>query len=110
MAKFRGIKTLQKFASVLVPIHNHFNQESHLNRRFKSVFPLQHRGRPYMTEPLGILRGLVERIEVHPIEGSFEIELLGEIARMVELPLDPNGTKKPPSMRERPVRLRWLRG
>ena len=45
-------------------------------------------------EALGILRGLVERIEVHPIEGGFEIELIGEIARMVELSLDPNGTKK----------------
>ncbi len=38
--------------------------------------------------------GLVERIEVHPIEGGFEIELIGEIARMVEPSLDPNGTKK----------------
>ena len=37
------------------------------------------------------MRGLVERIEVHPIEGGFEIELIGEIARMVELSL---GTKK----------------
>jgi hypothetical protein len=45
-------------------------------------------------EALGILRGLVERIEVHPIEGGFEIELIGEIARMVELSLDPNGMKK----------------
>ncbi len=45
-------------------------------------------------EALGILRGLVERFEVHPIEGGFEIELIGEIARMVELSLDPNGTKK----------------
>jgi putative transposase len=33
MAKFRGIKTLQTFASVHASIHNHFNQERHLNRR-----------------------------------------------------------------------------
>ncbi len=33
MAKFRGIKTLQKFASVHASIHNHFNQNRHLNRR-----------------------------------------------------------------------------
>jgi putative transposase len=33
MAKFRGIKTLQKFASVHASIHNHFNQDRHLNRR-----------------------------------------------------------------------------
>ncbi len=33
MAKFRGLKTLQKFASVHASIHNHFNQDRHLNRR-----------------------------------------------------------------------------
>ena len=33
MAKFRDIKTLQKFASVHASIYNHFNQDRHLNRR-----------------------------------------------------------------------------
>ncbi len=33
MAKFRDIKTLQKFAAVHASIHNHFNQDRHLNRR-----------------------------------------------------------------------------
>ncbi len=33
MAKFRDIKTLQKFASVHASIHNHFNIDRHLNRR-----------------------------------------------------------------------------
>ncbi len=33
MAKFRDIKTLQKFASVHASIHNHFNFDRHLNRR-----------------------------------------------------------------------------
>jgi putative transposase len=33
MAKFRDVKTLQKFASVHASIHNHFNQDRHLNRR-----------------------------------------------------------------------------
>ncbi len=33
MAKFRDIKTLQKFASVRASIHNHFNLERHLKRR-----------------------------------------------------------------------------
>ena len=33
MAKFRGFKTLQKFASVHASIHNHFNQERHLYSR-----------------------------------------------------------------------------
>ncbi len=33
MAKFRGIKTLQKFASVHASIHNHSHGDRHLNRR-----------------------------------------------------------------------------
>ncbi len=33
MAKFRGIKTLRKFASVHASIRDHFNQDRHLNRR-----------------------------------------------------------------------------
>ena len=33
MAKFRDIKTLQKFAFVHASFHNHFNQDRHLNRR-----------------------------------------------------------------------------
>ena len=33
MARFRDIKTLQKFASVHASIFNHFNHEGHLNRR-----------------------------------------------------------------------------
>ncbi len=33
MAKFRDIKTLQKFASVHASIYHHFNQDRHLNRR-----------------------------------------------------------------------------
>ena len=33
MAKFRDIKTLQKFASIQAAIHNHFNHERHLISR-----------------------------------------------------------------------------
>ncbi len=33
MARFRDIKTLQKFASAHASIHNHFDQDRHLNRR-----------------------------------------------------------------------------
>ena len=33
MARFRDMKTLQKFASVHASIHNHFNHQRHLNRR-----------------------------------------------------------------------------
>ena len=33
MARFRDVKTLQKFASVQASVHNHFNQDRHLYRR-----------------------------------------------------------------------------
>lgn len=33
MARFRDIKTLQKFTSAHASIHNHFNKDRHLNRR-----------------------------------------------------------------------------
>ena len=33
MLRFRRIKTLQKFASVHCSVHNHFNQDRHLNTR-----------------------------------------------------------------------------
>ena len=33
MARFRRMKTLQKFASVHASVHNHFNQERHLISR-----------------------------------------------------------------------------
>jgi putative transposase len=33
MAKFRDVKTLQKFAAAHASIHNHFNQERHLYSR-----------------------------------------------------------------------------
>jgi putative transposase len=33
MAKFGDMKTLQKFAAAHASIHNHFDQDRHLNRR-----------------------------------------------------------------------------
>jgi putative transposase len=33
MARFRDIKSLQKFASVHASLFNHFNMDRHLNRR-----------------------------------------------------------------------------
>jgi putative transposase len=33
MARFRRMKTLQKFSSVHASVHNHFNQERHLISR-----------------------------------------------------------------------------
>jgi putative transposase len=33
MSNFRDIKTLQKFASIHASIHNHFNNDRHLNSR-----------------------------------------------------------------------------
>ena len=33
MARFRDIKTLQKFAAIHASIYNHFNHQRHLNSR-----------------------------------------------------------------------------
>ena len=33
MARFRDIKTLQKFSAVHASIHNHFNNQRNLNHR-----------------------------------------------------------------------------
>jgi site-specific DNA recombinase len=39
-------------------------------------------------EALGILRGLIERVVVHPAEDGLQVEIVGEIVKMVELGLD----------------------
>ena len=37
------------------------------------------------TEALELIRGLIERVELHPAEDGFRVELVGEIANMVTL-------------------------
>src|SRR5213080_709746 len=37
------------------------------------------------AEALELIRGLIERVELHPAEDGFRIELVGEIASMVTL-------------------------
>jgi DNA invertase Pin-like site-specific DNA recombinase len=37
-------------------------------------------------EALGILRGLVERVDIHPTADGFDIDFVGEIVKMVGLP------------------------
>jgi hypothetical protein len=48
------------------------------------------------TAALEILRGLIDRVSVTPTDDGFEIELVGEIAKMVSLGTNdkaaPNGT------------------
>jgi len=39
MLKFRHLRSLQKFVSIHVSVHNHFNHERHLNNR--ETFKLQ---------------------------------------------------------------------
>ena len=69
MARFRDIKTLQKFASVHASIHNHFNHDRHLNRRdtFKGdvqgigiLQPLLHA----VSHGVGVVLGLDQRNSV----------------------------------------------
>jgi DNA invertase Pin-like site-specific DNA recombinase len=45
-------------------------------------------------EALNLLRGLVERIDMNPVEGGFEIALTGDIARMMALSMSEGKTKK----------------
>ena len=39
-------------------------------------------------EALGILRGLIERVVIHPAEDGLQVEIAGEIVKMIELGLD----------------------
>jgi len=39
-------------------------------------------------EALGILRGLIERVVIHPAEEGLQVEIVGEIVKMVELGLN----------------------
>lgn len=47
------------------------------------------------TEAPGTLRSLMEIVLNHPIEGGYEIKLVGEIANMVDVTED-SANKKPP--------------
>ena len=46
------------------------------------------------SEAIASLQGLIDTVVVHPTENGQEIELIGEIARMVELGLPGEGNKK----------------
>jgi site-specific DNA recombinase len=52
------------------------------------------------SEALEILRGLVERVVLHPVEKGFEIELIGEIAAMVDLGTNKKAGSKEPAVPE----------
>jgi len=45
-------------------------------------------------EALGLLRGFIDRIDMAPVDGGFEIELTGNIAHMVEASLAGPGSEK----------------
>ena len=44
-------------------------------------------------EALQILRGLVERVSISPAENGLEVEIVGEIAKMVELGIEKNAKR-----------------
>jgi hypothetical protein len=52
-------------------------------------------------EALGILRGLIEKVVLHRTQDGLQVEIVGEIVRMVELGLDAKQAALP---KERPVR------
>lgn len=47
------------------------------------------------AEAIEILCGLTERIELRPVEGGYEIDLVGEIAKMIELSAGAESSKVP---------------
>ena len=54
-------------------------------------------------EAIQVLRGLLERVVLAPIEGGFDVEIVGEIAQMIEIGLG-KGKKKGPVLNERMAR------
>jgi len=54
-------------------------------------------------EAIQILRGLLERVVITSAETSFEVEIVGEIAHMIEMGMD-EGKKKGPVLNERMAR------
>ena len=43
--------------------------------------------------PLQIFRGLIERVSIGPAENGLEVEIVGEIAKMVELGIGNKGKR-----------------
>jgi len=54
-------------------------------------------------EAIQILRSLLESIVVAPVEGGFEVEIVGEIAQMIKIGLG-KGKKSGPVLNERMAR------
>ncbi|MGB6388827.1 MAG: hypothetical protein WBF23_05010 [Methyloceanibacter sp.] len=54
-------------------------------------------------EAIQILRSLLESIVVAPVEGGFEVEIVGEIAQMIKIGLG-KGKKNGPVLNERMAR------
>ena len=44
-------------------------------------------------EAVQVLRGLIEHVSIGPAENGLEIEIVGEIAKMVELGIGPNAKR-----------------
>jgi len=51
-------------------------------------------------EAIEVLRSLLERVVIAPVEGGFDIEIIGEIAQMIEVGMG-EGEKKGPILNER---------
>ena len=47
-------------------------------------------------EAVRILRGLIEHVSIGPADNGLEIEIVGEIAKMVELGIGPNAKQAHP--------------
>jgi hypothetical protein len=99
--EIRQIEIEQSLAAPTTPVRLHPNLAQVYRRQ---VAQLQHSlSHPEIRdEAVQILRGLIEDVSIRPTEDGMEIEIVGEIAKMVELGIGAN--KKPANLDERMAR------
>ena len=59
-------------------------------------------------EAAAILRGLVEEIRLHPVDGELQIELIGELATLLHFAGEDEADNKRPGPHGDPGRTKWL--
>ena len=59
-------------------------------------------------EAAGIIRGLVDEIRLHPIDGALQIELKGDLATLLGFADQYDPDKKQPGSTGNPGRTKWL--
>jgi hypothetical protein len=79
-------------ASLTTPVRLHPNLAQVYRRQVEQLHQaLDHP--EIRDEAMQVLRGLIEHVLIGPADNGFEIEIVGEIAKMVELGLGPNAKR-----------------